>query len=141
VERVRLRTSLRWVTGALGLRRVVRYDAFGKLEWPAGAEPSVTVGFTGHEGEPDVGWVNMGGRMYDPMLGRPQQQRLRIALEPRGVDAWNSYTTAAYGLVTGESIQDALSAANDALYGQAVLRVKLGQGIRPDWNLRRNGLW
>lgn len=28
------------------------------------------IGFTGHEGEEYLGWVNVMGRTYDPSLGR-----------------------------------------------------------------------
>ncbi len=47
-----------------------KYDAFGKLVSSTSGLQSVNRGFTGHEDEPDIGLVNMRGRMYDPQLGR-----------------------------------------------------------------------
>ncbi len=55
------------------------YDAWGARRNPDGtAASSPTVfdqpvgnrGFTGHEAIPDVGLVNMNGRVYDPVIGR-----------------------------------------------------------------------
>ncbi len=47
------------------------FDPFGKLE--AGdlpGTPSVSTGFTGHEHDTELGWINMGGRIYDPTVAR-----------------------------------------------------------------------
>ncbi len=56
-------------TGDLVDRRA--FDPFGKLE--AGdlpGTPSVSTGFTGHEHDTELGWINMGGRIYDPTVAR-----------------------------------------------------------------------
>jgi RHS repeat-associated protein len=59
------------------------YDSWGRRAWPnnpalslpaaaflpASAQP-MTIGFTGHDMLDAVGLVNMGGRVYDPRLGR-----------------------------------------------------------------------
>lgn len=49
------------------------HDYWGRARPPAGSLAQVSgggLGFTGHEDEDDVGLVNMGGRMYDPQVGR-----------------------------------------------------------------------
>jgi RHS repeat-associated protein len=53
------------------------YDAFGQRRnpvWgqapPASFSSKTTKGFTGHEGDDELGLVNMRGRVYDPKLGR-----------------------------------------------------------------------
>ncbi len=48
-----------------------RYDPFGKLLSPeAPQSKAVSIGYDGHEDEPLLGWINMGGRMYDPEIAR-----------------------------------------------------------------------
>ncbi|XXY20353.1 RHS repeat-associated core domain-containing protein [Sorangium sp. So ce216] len=61
--------------GAVVERR--SYDPFGQRRnpvWgrpaPASFESTTTRGFTGHEGDDELGLVNMKGRMYDPRVGR-----------------------------------------------------------------------
>ncbi|NJK32037.1 MAG: hypothetical protein HC927_06225 [Deltaproteobacteria bacterium] len=74
------------------------YDAWGKPrdpnDWSAHDDfvPELLVnrGYTGHEGRDDAGLVNMGGRLYDPRLGR------MINADPFMVDSlstqgWNRY--------------------------------------------------
>ncbi|XXX72068.1 RHS repeat-associated core domain-containing protein [Sorangium sp. So ce134] len=53
------------------------YDPFGQRRNPVWGEPTpasfsgeTTRGFTGHEGDDELGLVNMKGRIYDPRLGR-----------------------------------------------------------------------
>ncbi|XXT19702.1 RHS repeat-associated core domain-containing protein [Sorangium sp. So ce429] len=54
------------------------YNAWGArchLTWEGGTpgsfeESPVTQGFTGHEGDDELGLINMRGRMYDPVIGR-----------------------------------------------------------------------
>src|SRR5262249_34132334 len=48
---------------------VQRYNPFGKSE-ELDTATGVTAGFTGHEDESSLGLVNMGGRLYDPIIGR-----------------------------------------------------------------------
>ncbi|XXY20357.1 RHS repeat-associated core domain-containing protein [Sorangium sp. So ce216] len=61
--------------GAVVERR--SYDPFGQRRNPvwgrpaqASFESTTTRGFTGHEGDDELGLVNMKGRMYDPRVGR-----------------------------------------------------------------------
>ncbi|KYG00646.1 hypothetical protein BE21_57205 [Sorangium cellulosum] len=63
-------------TGGVHERR--SYQAWGKRRWPSwesgapgwfGSSP-VRQGFTGHEGDGELGLINMRGRMYDPVIGR-----------------------------------------------------------------------
>ncbi|KYF59822.1 hypothetical protein BE04_50915 [Sorangium cellulosum] len=63
-------------TGGVHERR--SYQAWGKRRWPSwesaapgwfGSSP-VRQGFTGHEGDGELGLINMRGRLYDPVLGR-----------------------------------------------------------------------
>jgi RHS repeat-associated protein len=67
------------VVGALAGAQttVLGYDAWGARRNPDGRPASTTLAlqpghreFTGHETIPDVGLVNMNGRVYDPELGR-----------------------------------------------------------------------
>ena len=67
------------VVGALGGAQttVLGYDAWGARRNPDGRPATTTLAlqpghreFTGHETIPDVGLVNMNGRVYDPELGR-----------------------------------------------------------------------
>jgi RHS repeat-associated protein len=72
-------TETRFVHGdALGSTRLVSggsspelrdFDPFGN---PASSldESSMTSGFTGHEHDGDLGFINMSGRLYDPRVGR-----------------------------------------------------------------------
>jgi RHS repeat-associated protein len=47
------------------------FDPFGAPSTPyALDDSSVLTGFTGHEHDPESGLVDMGGRVYDPILGR-----------------------------------------------------------------------
>ena len=67
--------ALTYESGAVAERR--SYDAFGQRRNPQWGEPppasfasKTTLGFTGHEGDGEVGLVNMKGRVFDPRLGR-----------------------------------------------------------------------
>jgi RHS repeat-associated protein len=81
--------------GAVKERR--SYDAFGARRsevWASGQSPapaSGTVkGFTGHEGDEDLGLVNMKGRLMDPRLGRfltPDP----IVSKPSFGQSWNPF--------------------------------------------------
>ncbi|MBK8256450.1 MAG: hypothetical protein IPK82_27755 [Polyangiaceae bacterium] len=74
------------------------YDAFGQRrnpEWgapiPASFPDSISLGFTGHEDDGEIGLVNMKGRMFDPKLGR------FVSTDPIVQDwtfsqAWNPYS-------------------------------------------------
>ncbi|MBK8252064.1 MAG: VCBS repeat-containing protein [Polyangiaceae bacterium] len=74
------------------------YDAFGRRrnpEWgapvPASFPDSISLGYTGHEDDGEVGLVNMKGRMFDPKLGRflstdPIVQNWTFS------QAWNPYS-------------------------------------------------
>ena len=46
------------------------YDPFGLLTSNGGDSDPLLRGYTGHEDETDLGFINMGGRIYDPRLGR-----------------------------------------------------------------------
>ncbi len=52
------------------------YDAFGARRNPTWGDtspapaPKTSKGYTGHEGDDDLGLVNMKGRIYDPRVGR-----------------------------------------------------------------------
>jgi len=62
--------SIQTVTDATATVLGVRdYSPFGVNRNPA-ANDGVAYGFTGQEEEPDLGLINMHGRMYDPVLGQ-----------------------------------------------------------------------
>jgi RHS repeat-associated protein len=54
----------------------IRYDSFGAVQSSTGAttrrQPTaeVSVGYTGHEHDPELGLVNMRGRMFHPLMRR-----------------------------------------------------------------------
>lgn len=66
----------------MGLKATVKearsYDAFGLARNPdwksgdyAGVAPALSLqGYTGHHDDPELGLINMKGRIYDPLLGR-----------------------------------------------------------------------
>jgi RHS repeat-associated protein len=81
--------------GSVAERR--SYEAFGarrNATWGSTAAPAVTEttrGFTGHEGDEDLGLVNMKGRIYDPKVGRfltPDP----IVAHPGSGQSWNPYS-------------------------------------------------
>ncbi|HEY6727821.1 MAG TPA: RHS repeat-associated core domain-containing protein, partial [Polyangiaceae bacterium] len=47
-----------------------RFDPFGNTDNPSWASTFILTGFTGHEHDPDLGLINMKGRLYDPAIGR-----------------------------------------------------------------------
>lgn len=75
----------------MGLVGSRRYDAFGQLTSPAQMYfRSANVGSTGHEDELERGLVNMGGRMYDPRLGRFQSaDRVLDATSSEGLNRYS----------------------------------------------------
>ncbi|TCC34935.1 RHS repeat-associated core domain-containing protein [Kribbella sindirgiensis] len=89
-----------------GLKAAVRearsYDTFGKLRNPdwrlgdagytQGIQPAtVDQGYTGHEDDRDTGLINMGGRMYDPALGKFLTPDPNVD-GANATQAWNGYT-------------------------------------------------
>jgi RHS repeat-associated protein len=101
--------STQVVQSASGALTERRQDPFGNpLAWNgttldprigaaapgAGTVHDVTKGFTGAEEEGDLGVVNMGGRIYDPRLGRFLQADPLVSA-PTMSQGWNRY---AYGL-------------------------------------------
>lgn len=60
------------VTDDLGIViATTRYGVFGEIESQWGEKlTGSAMGYTGHEDEPEIGLVNMGGRIYHPRIGR-----------------------------------------------------------------------
>jgi RHS repeat-associated protein len=86
--------------GAGGIDERRSYDAFGARRSPTwgpaapagGFKPKGSpVGFTGQEGDDDLGLVNMRGRIYDPRLGRFLQTD-PIVSHPHFGQSWNPYS-------------------------------------------------
>ena len=77
---------------------IMAYDPWGRArdatDWNAYLSDSATddlpIGFTGHQAELDGGLINMGGRMYDPRLGRFMSVDPVVA-GATDTAAWNSY--------------------------------------------------
>ncbi|MGK3994888.1 RHS repeat-associated core domain-containing protein [Sorangium sp. So ce1024] len=74
------------------------YDPFGQRRNPAWGEPAppsctskTTQGFTGHEGDDELGLVNMKGRIYDPRIGRFLATDPIVSLPFFG-QSWNPYS-------------------------------------------------
>ncbi|XXY95763.1 RHS repeat-associated core domain-containing protein [Sorangium sp. So ce296] len=74
------------------------YDPFGQRRNPVWGEPTpasfaseTTRGFTGHEGDDELGLVNMKGRIYDPRLGRFLTTD-PIVQAPLSGQSWNPYS-------------------------------------------------
>ena len=70
------------------------FDAWGKLEGAEGGEasrPKVNLGYTGHTAEDVYGIIDMGGRQYDPALGRFLQPDIVIQA-PENMQSFNRYT-------------------------------------------------
>jgi len=42
----------------------------GNPDNPGWSATGILTGFTGHEHDPDLGLINMKGRLYDPAIGR-----------------------------------------------------------------------
>ncbi len=76
--------------GALVRRQ--QFSPFGELDVTeeTSSSPEVRVGYTGHEQENDFGLVNMGGRFYDPKIGRMLSQDPMAA--PGFADNLNAYS-------------------------------------------------
>ncbi|PRQ10120.1 putative deoxyribonuclease RhsC [Enhygromyxa salina] len=51
---------------------------------------AVNLGYTGHEAQEDGGLLNMGGRMYDPQLGRMASAD-PFVVAPNSAQGWNRY--------------------------------------------------
>jgi hypothetical protein len=59
------------ITGASGsVVHEQQFEPFGKSDSPAFGTTNVSTGFTGHEHDPELGLINMRGRLYDPHIGR-----------------------------------------------------------------------
>ena len=59
------------ITDATGaVRHEQQFEPFGKSDSPAFGTTNVSTGFTGHEHDPELGLINMQGRLYDPGIGR-----------------------------------------------------------------------
>ncbi|XXT21852.1 RHS repeat-associated core domain-containing protein [Sorangium sp. So ce429] len=74
------------------------YDPFGQRRDPVWGQPvpasfssGTTRGFTGHEGDEDLGLVNMKGRVYDPRIGRFLTTD-PIVQAPLSGQSWNPYS-------------------------------------------------
>ncbi|WP_438023101.1 RHS repeat-associated core domain-containing protein [Sorangium sp. So ce233] len=74
------------------------YDPFGQRRNPEWGEPApasfsseTTRGFTGHEGDDELGLVNMRGRIYDPRVGRFLTTD-PIVQAPLSGQSWNPYS-------------------------------------------------
>ncbi|XYH97782.1 RHS repeat-associated core domain-containing protein [Sorangium sp. So ce1128] len=74
------------------------YDPFGQRRNPVWGQPApasfssgTTRGFTGHEGDEELGLVNMRGRMYDPRIGRFLTTD-PIVQAPLSGQSWNPYS-------------------------------------------------
>ncbi len=73
------------------------YDAFGAKRDPAWGGTAVAaslvspVGFTGQEGDDELGLVNMRGRIYDPQVGRFLTTDPLVA-RPGFTQSWNPYS-------------------------------------------------
>ncbi|KYF61036.1 type IV secretion protein Rhs [Sorangium cellulosum] len=74
------------------------YDPFGQRRNPAWGQPApasfsseTTRGFTGHEGDDELGLVNMRGRIYDPRVGRFLTTD-PIVQAPLSGQSWNPYS-------------------------------------------------
>jgi RHS repeat-associated protein len=76
------------------------YDAFGARRNPAWGQPAPAggfsskaspMGFTGHEGDDELGLINMRGRIYDPRLGRFLSTD-PIVSSPHFGQSWNPYS-------------------------------------------------
>ena len=63
-------TSVNAISTEDGQVHPVDYAAFGGTTLGAQAQTGILTGFTGHEHDEDLGLIDMGGRMYDPTLGR-----------------------------------------------------------------------
>ncbi|MGK3966026.1 RHS repeat-associated core domain-containing protein [Sorangium sp. So ce118] len=74
------------------------YDPFGQRRDPVWGQPApasfssgTTRGFTGHEGDEELGLVNMKGRVYDPRIGRFLTTD-PIMQAPLSGQSWNPYS-------------------------------------------------
>lgn len=78
---------------------VIGYDAWGARRNPSGTAASSTSfalppghrGFTGHEAIPNVGLINMNGRVYDPAVGRFLSPDPNIQF-PTNAQSYNRYS-------------------------------------------------
>jgi RHS repeat-associated protein len=74
------------------------YDAFGARRNPVWGAPNpasfsskAKPGFTGHEGDDELGLVNMKGRIYDPKVGRFLTPDPIVSM-PHFGQSWNPYS-------------------------------------------------
>ena len=107
--------SIVGITGADGaLVGERRYDAYGNLApGLTSLYETISRGYTGHEDEPELGFVNMIGRIYDPSLGRFLTPDPFVQY-PMTSQSWNRYAYALNdpltfmdptGFTTGEVFQ------------------------------------
>jgi RHS repeat-associated protein len=81
------------------------YDAYGKRRnhlWgqppPASFSSKITLGFTSHESDDEVGLVNMRGRVYDPKVGR------FLTTDPIVADLYSGQSFNPYSYVAGNPL-------------------------------------
>ncbi|XXT23290.1 RHS repeat-associated core domain-containing protein [Sorangium sp. So ce429] len=74
------------------------YDPFGQRRNPVWGQPApapfsseTTRGFTGHEGDDELGLVNMKGRLFDPKIGRFLTTD-PLVQAPLSGQSWNPYS-------------------------------------------------
>ncbi len=74
------------------------YDPFGQRRSPVWGKPApasfasgTTLGFTGHEGDDELGLVNMKGRIFDPRIGRFLTTDPLVSA-PLSGQSWNPYS-------------------------------------------------
>ncbi|MFS8066644.1 MAG: RHS repeat domain-containing protein, partial [Byssovorax sp.] len=82
--------------GSVAERR--SYDPFGQRRNPVWDKPvpasfasGTTLGFTGHEGDDEIGLVNMKGRVFDPRIGRFLTTDPLVSA-PLSGQSWNPYS-------------------------------------------------
>jgi len=81
------------------------YDPFGKRRNPVWGQPppasftsKITLGFTGHESDDEVGLINARGRVYDPKVGR------FLTTDPIVSDLYFGQTLNPYSYVLGNPL-------------------------------------
>ncbi len=105
------------------------YDPFGQQRNPVWGQPApasfpslTTQGFTGHEGDAELGLVNLKGRVYDPKLGRFLTTD-PIVSEPLSGQHWNPYS---YVVNNPLSLVDPTGFQDSPAQGQDYTRGNLG---------------
>jgi len=62
--------SIEAISDETGLVHSQQFDPYGTPDTPGWTVTGILSGFTGHEHDPDLGLINMQGRLYDPAIGR-----------------------------------------------------------------------